>query len=151
MSSPIEVPPGVGRAEQTFRDAFLRLKRNRPERMPMGTAVTQNNVAREAGCDPSALRKKRFPSLVAEIQQWILDNPSGAEPSPRQKLLAQRAKSRGHKETAVAMKVQRDHALSLLAEADSKIVELTIELNRLRAEQPAQNVTPIGAPGGRRN
>lgn len=49
------------------------------------------------------------------------------------------------------MKVQRDHALSLLAEADSKIVELTIELNRLRAEQPAQNVTPIGAPGGRRN
>lgn len=150
MSLAIKVSPGFSLAEQAFRVAFERLKRNCPERLPPGTPVSQNNVAREAGCDPSALRKKRFPSLVAEIQQWIADHRSGAVTSPRQKLLAQRAKNRTQKEVADAMKLQRDHALSLLAEADCKIVELTMELSRLRVEQLAPNVIPLRPTDGER-
>lgn len=55
-------------AEVRFRDAFHRLRDGRPRVLDPGAKITQNNVAREAGCDPSALKKSRFPSLVAEIQ-----------------------------------------------------------------------------------
>jgi hypothetical protein len=55
-------------AEANFREAFERLKIGAQEVLPAGSMVSQNNVAREAGCDPSALRKSRFPSRIAEIQ-----------------------------------------------------------------------------------
>lgn len=146
MSSSTENEGAVGRAEKAFRAAFERLKCGKPDRLPKGTLVSQNNVAREAGCDSTALRKARFPSLVAEIQQWIADHPSGAPPSQRQKLLAQRGKNRSQKEKAEAMKLQRDRALSLLGEADAKILDLTIEITRLRAQVPPTNVAPIRGP-----
>ena len=58
-------------AEQRFRAAFDRLKQGSPEVLARTAAVSQNNVAKEANCDPSALRKSRFPSLVAEIQHYV--------------------------------------------------------------------------------
>ena len=58
-------------AEQRFRQAFERLKANKPKVLEVGTPVSQNNVAKEAGCDPSALRKSRFPALVREIQAYL--------------------------------------------------------------------------------
>lgn len=131
------------RAEDEFREAFIRLTRNRPERMPKGTPVSQNNVAREAGCDPSALRKSRYPSLIAEIQQWLDDKAPDVSPSNRQTTLAQRARNRSLREKLELMKLQRDHALSLLVEADTKIHELTIENSRLRALHPASKVVNI--------
>lgn len=39
--------------------------------IPKGTPVTQNNVGKEAGSDPSALTKSRFPSLIAEIKTYV--------------------------------------------------------------------------------
>mgnify|MGYP003629439734 FL=1 len=58
-------------AEQEFRDAFDRLKKGKTIRLPLGAAVTQNNVAREAGRDPSALKKDRYPLLILEVQAYI--------------------------------------------------------------------------------
>jgi hypothetical protein len=58
-------------AEQRFRAAFDRLKDDKPQILPRGTPVSQNNVAKEAGTDPTALRKKRFPALIREIQAWV--------------------------------------------------------------------------------
>jgi hypothetical protein len=58
-------------AEVRFRDAFERLKSNRTQILPSGTVVTPNNVAKEAGRDPTALRKTRYPALVREIQTWV--------------------------------------------------------------------------------
>ena len=69
-------PDYIGDAEKLFRDAFDRLKRDKPKVLPQGTSVTQNNVAREAGRDPSALRKDRYPRLIREVQKWIEDNGS---------------------------------------------------------------------------
>lgn len=60
----------ISAAEQ-YRAAFERLKNNKPERLPKGTLVSQNNVAKEAGSDPSALKKTRFPLLIAEIQMYV--------------------------------------------------------------------------------
>ena len=46
----------------------------KPTTLPRNTPVTQNNVAKEAGRDPSALRKLRYPRLIREIQKWIEGN-----------------------------------------------------------------------------
>jgi hypothetical protein len=51
----------VGTAEQDFRDAFDRLKRGKPIHLEKGAKVTQNNVAKEADRDPTALKKSRHP------------------------------------------------------------------------------------------
>jgi len=46
----------VSKAETALREALERLKKNRPQTLRKGSTVSQNNVAKEAGCDPSALR-----------------------------------------------------------------------------------------------
>lgn len=143
MPSPTDIARPAGRAEQAFRDAFDRLRLGRPERLAKGTPVSQNNVAKEAGCDTSALRKSRYPSLIAEIQRWVEEHGGNAAPSPRQALLAQRSRNRSLREKLEALKAQRDHALSLLSEADARILDLTVENARLLALQPRSNVMPM--------
>ena len=133
----------MGRAEMAFREAFERLKGDNPDRIPKGTPVSQNNVAKEAGCDPSALRKVRYPSLIAEIQRWIEEHAPDAPPTPRQTMLAQRNSNRSLREKIESLKVERDHAYSLLVEADGKILDLMLENERLKAELPPSNITSI--------
>lgn len=123
-----------GRAADAFFAAFERLKTGAPQRLPKGSAVTQNNVAREAGVDPSALRKSRFPNLIRQIQEWAAD--AGTQlpsTSARQKVLRQRSANRGLRERLDAVIVQRDQALSKLVEAEARIVELTLELSSAEA------------------
>lgn len=119
-------------AEQRFRAAFERLKDGKPERLENGTPVSQNNVAKEAGCDPSALRKTRFPSLIAEIQHYVESHKGEVPASTRQQTLKQRRRNRETKETIADLKQQRDMAAGLLADANLLIVELTEELADLR-------------------
>jgi|SRR5579863_3574005 len=144
MSS-IPFDPGpMGRAEKRFREAFDRLKCGRPIHLPKGTRVTQNNVAKEAGVDPSALRPKRYPRLVAEIQEWIEANrDNSSAKSPRQIALARRSRNRDLKEQNAALRAQRDDALSRLVDAEATILEVVAENQRLRAQQPQTNVTPL--------
>ena len=133
----------MGIAEKDFREAFERLKQGKPVNLPMTTCVSQNNVAKEAGRDPSALKKSRYPSLIAEIQHWIKENAQNRPQSPRQTILAQRSRNRTLREKIDAIKSERDHALSLLVEADARILDLTIENARLRMLQQASNITPL--------
>ena len=98
----------MSRAEGAFRQAFERLKVNQPLIIPKGSAVTQNNVAREAGVDPSALKKSRFPALVESIQNWVSDNNQRMQSGQ-----SQRGKNRGLRERLASMKEQRDRALNL--------------------------------------
>ncbi|NMG29519.1 hypothetical protein [Aromatoleum evansii] len=115
-------------AEQRFRDAFERLKLGVPQVLPKGTPVSQNNVAKEAGCDPSALRKSRFPLVVLEIQEWVETHKGEQPPSVRQRLLKKRGKNRDLRETISDLKKQRDAAVGKLADAGLRIVELTERL-----------------------
>lgn len=133
MSSDQTRPEGIGNAEAEYWDAYERLKLGRPKVVPKGTPVSQNNVAKEAGRDPSALKKERYPKLVRAIQSWIDEQGSTSKPSQRQTVLASRAKRRGLETQLVACKKQRDLALSRLIEADAKILELTTENLRLKA------------------
>ncbi len=127
-------PELAASAVQRFRDAFERLKLGVPQVLPKGTPVSQNNVAKEAGCDPSALRKTRFPLLVLEIQEWVGANKGEESPSDRQRLLKKRSKNRDLRETIADLKKQRDYAVGLLADADLRIVELTEKLADVQAE-----------------
>lgn len=119
-------------AEETFRRAFERLKAGQPKVLPIGTPVSQNNVAREAGHeDPSDFKKSRYPGLVAEIQDYVRCNPPKRQPSERQRLIKQRQRSRDARETNADLKAQRDSAASLLVEANAHIVTLTRKVQDL--------------------
>lgn len=137
-------------AEDNFRAAFERLKIGAPKELPLGTPVSQNNVAKEAGCDPSALRKSRFPSLVAEIQNYLTEHPRDCPESERQKLLKQRQRSRSARDTIADLKKQRDVAAGLLVEANAQIAILTRRLmdaeNRIEALRPSARIIQSTPP-----
>lgn len=134
-------------AEANFREAFERLKAGAPKSLPAGTLVSQNNVAKEAGCDPSALRKARFPDLVGEIQAYLATNTQERPSSERQRLLKARRVSRSKSETIENLKAQRDYAVSRLVEADEVIGTLARRVRdleaRLEDHQPSASIMPI--------
>ncbi|MGP5479948.1 hypothetical protein, partial [Pseudomonas helleri] len=130
-------------AEELFRAAFIRLKTNMPLILPKGSLLTQNNVAREAGCDPSALRKSRYPRLIEEIQNWVAESGSGPTESQTRTTAKQRARNRSLRDEIKYLKAERDSATSLLLEADARIMELFIENQRLKSMQPISNVLPL--------
>jgi hypothetical protein len=119
-------------AEANFRAAFERLKAGKPK-LVLNAKVSQNNVAKEAGCDPSALRKSRFPDLVAEIQTYLTSHAGERAPSERQRLLKQRQRSRDAATTNKDLKAQRDVTASLLVEANAHIRLLDLKIRSLEA------------------
>lgn len=120
-------------AEQRFRLAFERLKANKPNVLNPGSVVSQNNVAREAECDPSALRKSRFPSLIREIQAYIEINTQD-RPSKRKELLRQRGLRADMKKRLEEVIAQRDVAQSQLISAQRRVIELTFELQSVKEQ-----------------
>lgn len=119
------------KAELHFYEAFLRLKENKPKILPKGTKVSQNNVAKEAGVDPSALRKSRYPELINEIQQWLDENPQTVK-------IGNNKKSKTNSEQILTLKnrieeltIQRDQATSKLLEAEIRLIEMANEMKRL--------------------
>ncbi len=152
MSSGIHDPAGPAKrmsAGEQYRAAFERLKNNNPERLPKGSSVSQNNVAKEAGSDPSALKKTRFPLLIAEIQKYVEGHAEQRPPSVRQVSLLARRRNRGLRERIEEITQQRDHLASLLSEADATIFELYDRIVELERQLPASNVLLID-PRGRK-
>jgi hypothetical protein len=141
MSSTTTDPLVRSGAERAFRDAFERLKAGKPHKLAKGSRVSQNNVAKEAGCDPSALKKSRFPALVCEIQEWLRDHPASDQLSNQQKILDQRKKNRETRDRINEIARQRDHLSSLLVQADSKILELSKRVALLEALLPANVIS----------
>ncbi|MBE0407902.1 hypothetical protein ACT3TI_13480 [Psychrobacter sp. AOP22-C1-22] len=144
MSSKIIELKKLSKAELKFREAFERLKLNRPKVLPRGTLLSQNNVAKEAGVDPSALRRSRYPELVKEIQIYIEGNKeTQVHSSSRQLVLAQRASNRSLRVRIESITDQRDNTLSMLLEAELKIIQLSSENESLKKRLPPVNATYI--------
>ena len=118
------------KAELQFYEAFIRLKENKPVNVTKGTSVTQNNVAKEAGVDPSALRKSRYPELIKEIQAWIELNDQ-KEISKKQARKKSNSKVIELQQKIEIVVAQRDQATSKLLAAQLKIIELTNKIKRL--------------------
>ena len=142
----VELPARRSAADQ-YRDAFERLKLNRPQLLPKGTPVTQNNVAKEAGSDPSALKKSRFPSLIAEIKTYVEQHAEERPPSLNQVNLLARQKSRALRDRIEEVARQRDQLASLLSEADAKIIELYDRIAELERQLPASNLISLDPRG----
>jgi len=145
----VELPARRSAADQ-YRDAFERLKLNRPQLLPKGTPVTQNNVAKEAGSDPSALKKSRFPSLIAEIKTYVEQHAEERPPSLNQVNLLARQKSRALRYRIEQVVRQRDQLASLLSEADAKIIELYDRIAELERQLPASNILSLDPRGPRK-
>lgn len=133
-----------------YRAAFERLKNDCPIRLPKGSSVSQNNVAKEAGTDPSALKKTRFPILIAEIQKYVAEHAQDRPISTRQVILHSRKKNRDLRSRIQTLVLQRDKLASLLSEADTIILELHDRIKELESQLPASNVLPLDARGSRR-
>ncbi len=131
-------------AGQRFLQAFERLKADEPKVLPKGTPVSQNNVAKESDCDPSALRKSRYPSLIREIQAYV-ELHQDERPSKRQTLLKQRKARQEHQGHLEEVILPRDIAQSQLASANRRIVELAEELKlvRMRLDEVCPPATPL--------
>ncbi|RVD75479.1 hypothetical protein [Pseudomonas koreensis] len=145
----VELPVRRSAADQ-YRDAFERLKLNRPQLLPKGTPVTQNNVAKEAGSDPSALKKSRFPSLIAEIKTYVEQHAKERPPSLNQVNLLARQKSRALRDRIEQVARQRDQLASLLSEADAKFIELYDRIAELERQLPASNIISLDPRGPRK-
>ncbi|WP_330208508.1 MULTISPECIES: hypothetical protein [unclassified Pseudomonas] len=145
----VELPARRSAADQ-YRDAFERLKLNRPQLLPKGTPVTQNNVAKEAGSDPSALKKSRFPSLIAEIKTYVEQHAEERPPSLNQVNLLARQKSRALRDRIEEVARQRDQLASLLSEAATKIIELYDRIAELERQLPASNIISLDPRGPRK-
>lgn len=116
-------------AEQVFREAFERLKQNRPTALPVDSPVTQNNIAREAGRDPSALKRDRYPLLILEIQAYIKSKSEMLQ--KKQRVTDNR--SRTEKQQLADCRRQRDKLASIVAAQNAYLEELLDEIERLKA------------------
>ncbi len=95
----------------------------------MGAAVTQNNVAREAGRDPSALKKDRYPLLILEVQAYITSKSEQKRSSKR----TTDNRARTDKQKIADYRKQIDRLSSIVAAQNSTIEELLDEIERLKA------------------
>lgn len=109
----------MSKAETLFKEAFERLKTNTPINLPNGTKISQNNVAKEAGKHPTALKKDRFPLLVMEIQDYIKQQEIDTDTINRKKQLR---KQRSLQERLADCKKQRDK-LASICEAQAALIE----------------------------
>ncbi|WP_076896649.1 MULTISPECIES: hypothetical protein [Burkholderia] len=117
------MPPSTETAEQRFRLAFERLKSDTPQILSKGTPVSQNNVAKEAGTDPTALKKARYPTLIRDIQAWV--ELSGQEAEQQKKRQTRQKRVREDLTARLkSVEKQRDEAQSKLVSAHRQVLEL---------------------------
>lgn len=129
-------------AEERFRQAFYRLCADKPLRLPKGSAVSQNNVAKEAGTGPSALKKKRYPSLCSQIQAKVAEYDKSKPKTKNQELVSARSKNNDLLKELLFVKEDRDYQVSLKLYAQHMVLALTKELDELKNSTP-NNITPI--------
>jgi hypothetical protein len=129
-------------AEERFRQAFYRLCADKPLRLQKGSAVSQNNVAKEAGTGPSALKKQRYPSLCSEIQAKVAEYDKSKPKTKNQELVSARSKNNDLLKELLLVKEDRDYQISLKLYAQHMVLALTKELDELK-NATANKITPI--------
>lgn len=131
-------------AEQNYREAFERLKNGTPRLLPKGTPVSQNNVAREAGNDPSALKFDRFPLLIGEIQGYLKIHEAKEEQKAK-RTKQQRENRLDLRGQLAAVTKQRDRLQSQRVGGHKFILEMMeeIEASRAAGDKGQSTVSPL--------
>jgi Mg2+/citrate symporter len=120
-------------AEERFRAAFERLKIDAPIVLPKGTPVSQNNVAKEAGTDPTALRKARYPSLIRDIQAWV-ETAALQQAKSKKRQARQNQNKESLTERVKTLTQQRDQAQSEALSLYRLVLELSVEKVKLQSQ-----------------
>jgi Mg2+/citrate symporter len=120
-------------AEERFRAAFERLKIDAPTLLPKGTPVSQNNVAKEAGADPSALRKARYPSLIRDIQSWV-EVATLLQTKSKKRQARQKQNKESMTERLQTLTRQRDESQSEALSLHRLVLELSVMNARLQSK-----------------
>jgi len=131
---PIEegvTPSSKVSAESKFRAALARIIDGSALNVERNARITQNNVAREAGVDPSALRASRYPALVMEIRDLADIARADVGRMGHKPHRPGSEERRNEKQRYQDMKRQRDHAAALLASADSEVLRLMLRVRDL--------------------
>ncbi|KZY78285.1 hypothetical protein A3740_01035 [Oleiphilus sp. HI0068] len=116
------------KAEVLFREAFQRLKENKPINVPGNSKISQNNVAKEAGKHPTALKADRYPLLIMEIQSYIESQKEAAVESRK----ASDNRSRTDKQKLKDYKNQVNKMASTIEAMHNHIETLEKELEELK-------------------
>lgn len=119
-------------AEQEYRDAWQRIKEGKPIRIPVGSPATLANIAREAGKDPSALKRSRFPSLVHEIEidnQLIAELPAYVDRSLSSQLKGARNENRRILLDMDVLRAERDALKSQVLNLQLALLERSQQLD----------------------
>jgi predicted RNase H-like nuclease (RuvC/YqgF family) len=116
------------KAEDLFREAFERLKANKPINVPVDSKVSQNMVGKEAMRHSTALKIDRYPLLVLEIQSYI--------ESQKEKAVERRKstdnRSRTDKQKLKNYKNQIDKMASVIDAMHNQIETLESEVEELK-------------------
>ena len=98
--------------------------------------MSQNNVAKEAGTDPTALKKARHPALVREIQAQL--EIAGHEVAAQK---VRRLRNRQRREDLATkskrFQAQRDHAQAQLVSAQRRVLALLHENTAMKVRLAA--------------
>jgi len=126
------MPQMTETAEERFRAAFERLKIDTPIVLAKGTPVSQNNVAKEAGTDPTALRKARYPALIRDIQAWV-ETAALQQTKSKKRQARQNRNKESLMEMVETLTRQRDQAQSEALSLYRLVLELSVEKAKLQS------------------
>jgi hypothetical protein len=115
-------------AADLFREAFERLKSGKPINLPVGSKVSQNNVAKEAGRHPTALKKDRYELLIAEIQACV---EAQDEDATTKRKSAEKGK-RSIKKKNEDLRRQLNKAESTIEALENLVIDLKEEITCLK-------------------
>ena len=119
-------------AEQEFRAAWQRIKDGKPIRITVGAPATLANIAREAGKDPSSLKRSRYPLLVHEVEtdnQLIAELPASVDRSLSSQLNGARDENRRILLDMDVLRAERDALKSQVLNLQLALLEKTQQLD----------------------
>lgn len=127
-------------AELEYREAFERIVNGCPIRIPAGSLPTLANIAREAGRDPSALKKSRYPAFVRDVEQHneLVSSLSGnRDRSLSSQLSGARQENRELGKEKEQLSIEKYKLQSDCLNLQSAILAMALELDEYR---PKSNV-----------
>lgn len=109
--------------------SLLRNKRNGRSRLQ---AVWAAGRLREAGTDPSALRKARYPALIRDIQAWV-ETAALQQTKSKQRQARQNRNKESLMETVETLTRQRDQAQSEALSLHRLVLEISVANVKLQS------------------
>lgn len=128
-------------AEIEYRKAFRRVIEGKALRVDKMASPNLASIAREAGKDPSALKKSRYPIFISEVESFNNNVSSAGERIDRSlsaQLKSARSENKKLRECYEQLTIERDESHSRVLNLQLALVEMSFMVDGL--EKPS-NIT----------